>query len=131
MGCFRLLIKSFKINKKLIIFFIILFLLLTSISIFYSFANEEEKDSKTKKDFIKWVDFNVTAEALKLTAKLDIDSHNNKEDIQYNWIELLSYLACKNGGDFKNFKKTDLDILVNQIKEGESIADLTRKLKIL
>ena len=27
------------------------------------------------KDFIKWVDFNVSYDALKLTAKLDIKSH--------------------------------------------------------
>lgn len=72
------------------------------------------------------MDFNVTAEALNLTAKLDIDSHNNNEDIKYNWIELLAYLACKNGGDFKNFKKTDLDNLVNKLKSGETIDSLTR-----
>lgn len=124
-----MLIKTFKIDKKLIVFFTILFLIVTSISIFYSFAKEEENVSSEKKDFIKWVDFNVTAEVLNLTAKLDIDSHNKNEEITYNWIELLAYLSCQNGGNFKNFKKSDLDILVEKLENGETISDLTSNLK--
>lgn len=85
---------------------------------FYSLANtENEKSDEDKKNFIKWVDFNVTSEALNLTSKLDIQSHTQNEEIQYDWIELLSYLACKNGGNFKNFKPKDLDNLVDKLKE--------------
>ena len=86
-----MLIKTFKINLKLIITILIFTVLICSIFAFYSLANESEN---TKKDFIKWVDFNVSAEALKLTANLDIKSHNENQEIKYNWIELLSYLAC-------------------------------------
>jgi len=78
--------------------------LLSSITIYYSFATTgltNKEETEEKKDFIKWVDFNVTTEALNLTAKLDINSHNKNEEIVYNWIELLAYLACKNGGNFK------------------------------
>ena len=32
---------------------------------------------------------------------------DNNNGIIYNWIELLAYLACKNGGDFKSFKKSN------------------------
>ncbi len=120
-------IKTFKINKQLIIIFTIIILIACSVYIFYSFA--EEKEEKNKKNYIKWVDFNVTYEALNLTSKLDIDSHNNNEEIKYNWIELLAYLACKNGGNFKNFKKIDLDNLINKIKNGETMEDLTQNLK--
>ena len=88
--------------------------------------NETEKEEK---DFIKWVDFNVSYEALDLTAKLDIDSHNKDTPIKYNWIELISYLACKNGNNFKNFKKSDLDSLVNKLENGETIESLTKDLK--
>lgn len=102
---------------------------LSSIMIFVSFANDEKEEIEDKKNFIKWVDFNVTAEALSLTAKLDIDSHNKKEEITYNWIELLSYLSCKNGGNFKNFKKQDLDALIARIKQGETIESLRQDLK--
>lgn len=133
MGWNTLIIKTLKINKKLIISAILLLVTIASITIYYTFANSEntESDTKneTKKDFIKWVDFNVTAEAMNLTAKLDIDSHTKNEEIKYNWIELLAYLACKNGGDFKNFKKTDLDTLIAKIKDGETIESLTQDLK--
>lgn len=126
-----LLIKSFKISKKLIVFFIAIVILLSSIAIFYSFANDsfDSETSEEKKDFIKWVDFNVTAEALNLTAKLDIDSHNKEEEIVYNWIELLAYLSCKNGGNFKNFSAKDLNLLVQELKNGQSMQDLTQNMK--
>lgn len=122
-----MIIKSLKLNKKIILI-ITFFIISLSIILFVSFANDNESD-KENNDFIKWVDFNVSYEALDLTAKLDIDSHNKDAPIKYNWIELLSYLACKNGGDFKNFKKTDLDSLVSKLENGETIESLTKDLK--
>lgn len=133
MGWNTLIIKTLKVNKKLIIGAILLLVAIASITIYYTFANSENTENDTKKenkkDFIKWVDFNVTAEAMNLTAKLDINSHTKNEEIKYNWIELLAYLACKNGGNFKNFKKSDLDTLVAKIKDGETIESLTQDLK--
>ena len=123
-----MLIKSFKISKKLIVFFIVLTVLLSSIIIFYSFATDNS-DSEEEKNFIKWVDFNVSAEALNLTAQLDIDSHNKEEEIIYNWIELLAYLSCKNGGNFKNFTAKDLNNLVEELKNGQTIEELTQNMK--
>lgn len=125
-------IKSFKMDIKFISFIIsILLVMILSIVIFYSFAEEigNEENSSDKNDYIKWVDFNVTSEALKLTSKLDIDSHNNNSEIQYNWIELLAYLASQNGGNFKNFKKSYLDNLINKLNNGETITDLTSNMK--
>ncbi len=115
----------------MIIFLIIIVILLSSIAIFYSFANDNSnvETSEEKKDFIKWVDFNVTTEALNLTAKLDIDSHNKEGEIVYNWIELLAYLSCKNGGNFKNFSAKDLNALVEELKNGQTIQDLTQNMK--
>lgn len=106
-------------------------LLVSSIAIFYSFANDtsEDETSKEKKDFIKWVDFNVSSEALNLTAKLDIDSHNKEGEMVYNWIELLAYLSCKNGGNFKNFSTKDLNFLVEELKNGQTMEDLTQNMK--
>lgn len=128
-----MLIRSFKLNRKIIIFAIILVFLAASITIFYSFANdnsaETTSETSEEKNFIKWVDFNVTSEALNLTAKLDINSHNNNEELKYNWIELLAYLACQNGGDFKNFKKAHLDNLVEKLKSGQTMQDLTSNMK--
>ena len=72
-----MLIKAIRIRK--IIPFCLLFIFLTiGIACFSSFANSDEETSSSddeQKNFIRWVDFNVTAEALNLTAKLDISSH--------------------------------------------------------
>ena len=121
-----LLIKSFKINKKFIICFLIFLIISLSILLFVSLASENKDEED---NFIKWVDFNVSSEAMNLTSKLDIDSHNSDSEIKYNWIELLSYLACKCGGNFNNFKKSDLDKLVEKLQNGESMENLTEDLK--
>lgn len=122
-------IKSFKLNKKFVIIGIsILLVIILSVVLFYSFADNED-DNSNDKDYIKWVDFNVTAEAMKLTSKLDIESHNSKADVKYNWIELLAYLSAQNGGNFKNFKKADLDYLVSRLNNGETMEDLTCDMK--
>ena len=122
-------IKSFKLNKNFVIITIVILLIITlSVVLFYSFANNED-DNSADKDYIKWVDFNVTCEAMKLTSTLDIESHNTDADIKYNWIELLAYLAAQNGGNFKNFKKADLDYLVSRLNNGETMEDLTCDMK--
>ena len=126
-------IRSVKISKNFLIILIIFIILFTSIVLFNSLANDSLENNSSSKStnnkFIKWVDFNVTAEAMNLTAKLDIDSHNQNDSIIYNWIELLAYLACKNGGNFKNFKSKNLDSLLKQLKEGQTISDLTQNMK--
>ena len=128
-----MIIKSFKFSKKLFILLIVITLTIASIFV-YSFAtidneNSEQDKSSNKNSFIKWVDFSVISTALEQTAKLDIDSHTNNSEIKYNWIELLAYLACNNGGNFKNYKKADLDSLVKKLEAGQTIADLTSNLK--
>lgn len=134
-GVYQLFIKSFKINIRFISIIIILLLLASSFLFFVSLAENSESIQNTQdtevsaNNFIKWVDFNITADALNKTAKLDIESHQKNEDITYNWIELLAYLACKNGGNFKNFKQKDLDSLITALQDGESMEDLTSDLK--
>lgn len=82
-----------------------------------------------KNDYIKWVDFKVTSEVMEKVAKLDINSHNSESSIKYNWIEMLAYLACKNGGNFKQFKQNDLDKLIQDLDSGKSIDDITKNMK--
>lgn len=126
---FLLLIKTVKISKKIVVSIIIFIFLITSIILFYSLANDETESNTENKDFIKWVDFNVKADILNATSKLDIDSHNKDSDIKYNWVELLAYLACKNGGNFKNYKQKDLDKLLEELQNGKNIEELTKNTK--
>lgn len=125
-----MIIRSFHLNRKILLmlaFLIMLFLLFASILCFAS--NDEDESNETKNDFIKWIDFNVTCEAMQETSKLDISSHINNENITYNWIELLAYLACKNGNDFKNFKTSDLDPLIEQLQNGKTMSEITKDMK--
>lgn len=87
------------------------------------------KKPEAEKEYIKWVDCNLTVKVLEKTSKLDIDSHVNNEPIKYNWIELISYLACKCGNNFKNYKDKDLDELVNRLKQGETMEEITKDMK--
>ena len=86
-------------------------------------------DLNESKDYIKWVDFKITSDALSKTAKLDIESHNSDSEVKYNWIELLAYLACKNGGNFKQFNQNDLNKLIEQLNSGKTMEDITKNMK--
>ncbi len=72
-----------------------------------------EKD----KDFIKWVDFDVSSSAMSDAMKIDIESYNTQNHI--DWIELLACLGAKYGGDFKSYKKADLIAVSDRLKNGE------------
>lgn len=80
-----------------------------------------------KDGFIKWVDFNITYSALKDCMDYDIKTFKTKEHV--SWIKLLAYLASTGNGTFKNYKKSNLDKLTNEIKSGKSIEELTSNLK--
>ncbi|MBP1926801.1 murein DD-endopeptidase MepM/ murein hydrolase activator NlpD [Sedimentibacter acidaminivorans] len=80
-----------------------------------------------EKGFIKWVDFGVSYEALDKALKADIKSIDN--EVKLDWIELLSYLASRYGGNFSRYKAKDMDDLINKLNNGESIEKLTEKLK--
>lgn len=124
-----MIIHSFKFNRRLfigVIFSILFAVSFLSIMCFSSLAKNTEN---TQEDIIKWVDFNVPSEALELTSKLDISSHVNNEKIQYNWIELLAYLACKNGNNFEHFKSSDLDPLIEELQNGKTMTELTENMK--
>lgn len=122
------MLKAIKKERLYIRTFISVSLLITIIFIFAfkSLAIEEQE----KKKYIKWVDYNIPLELMEKTAKLDIDSHVNSEEIKLNWIDLLSYLASKYGGNFKAFKQKDLDDIVERLKNGEIIEKITKEMKL-
>lgn len=120
-----MIIRSFRLSKKTLLF-LTLFVLCLFFASILCFASGDTDTQKTKENIIKWVDFNVTSDALLATSQLDISSHMNKEEITYNWIELLAYLACKNGNNFENFKKTDLDPLIQELQNRKTMEDLTK-----
>lgn len=122
------LYRNFKINEKLRIEEIQKIQEIENNSEMEEAKQEEEKVEE--KEYIKWVDFNVPLEVLEKTASLDIKSHNSEEKVKLNWIELISYLATKYGGNFKSFKQSDLDNLVQKLKNGENIEEIISNKKL-
>lgn len=84
-------------------------------------------DSTPEKDIIRWVDFNVPCEAMQKAITLDIQSHNN--EIKLHYLELLAYLAAKNGNNFNGYSDKQLDKIAAELTAGETMENLTADLK--
>lgn len=85
-------------------------------------------NAESKKDYIKWVDFNVTYEALKDAMEMDIETF--EQDLHLPWTESLAYLASRNGGDFSGYQKNDLKTFAEKRLSGSSVIDLIKGYKI-
>ncbi len=72
----------------------------------------------TKGNYIKWVDFNVTYEALCLAYELDVESYGS--DVHLNWIELLAYVGAREGGDFGKSSLARIEKLAKTLSSQES-----------
>jgi murein DD-endopeptidase MepM/ murein hydrolase activator NlpD len=82
----------------------------------------------TDKKYIKWVEFNANYDALDKAYHYDIDTHN--KEVELHFVELLSYLGTKYGGDFKKYKSKDMDQLAEKLLSGkETIESLTKDMK--
>lgn len=87
----------------------------------------EDGTGETQKDYIKWVEFGVTSEAMSQAFRLDVDTY--RENIHLNWVDLLAYLGAKYGGDFSKYKPDHMTALAQQLTEGASIEELTKDMK--
>jgi len=103
--------------------------ILLVLALFFSvFINSSQSVSANEeKNFIKWVDFRISHNAMDKAMKADINSID--DEVKLNWIEILSYLGTRYGGNFARYKANDMDILINKLKSGESIESLTKDLK--
>lgn len=115
-----------KIRFKLL--FVITALILSAALIFTFVFNYPARAVATDdKGFIKWVDFNVCYSAMDKALRADINSLDN--EVKLNWIELLSYLAVRYGGNFSRYKAKDMDTLITKLNNGISIEELTKDMK--
>lgn len=79
-------------------------------------------------DYIKWVDYTVTAEAMKKACRLDIESYGS--DIHLDWITLLAYAAVRGGGEFNKSSSKYIDEVASMLKSGDTdIKQLEEKYK--
>ncbi len=87
-----------------------------------------EKAVETAADYIKWVDFNVSYEALCKAYEYDVATYDS--DIHLDWIDLLAYAAAKNGGSFGIGAAGEIRETAEKLIAGETtMKALTEKLK--
>ena len=92
---------TFKLKKPIIA---AISLIVMAIFVCGTFFVRAQPSDRKEKEFIKWVDFNVPYSLLQDALEVDITSYNNNSIKEIDWIELISYMAAKCGGDFKNYK---------------------------
>ena len=79
-------------------------------------------------DYIKWVDFTVSYEALCKAYQWDVDTHGTEHEIY--WIDLLAYTASRTGGSFGKDALKVMDKAAKALSEGEeTIESLTEDMK--
>ncbi len=117
-----------KCIKRIFITFTAAVVLLAALpaSVPAAFAGEDGENGDA--DYIRWVDFDVTAEAMRDAAEADIASYGT--DAHIDWITLLALLGARSGGDFSHYKKSDLDALVTELASGRDPRELTKNVKL-
>lgn len=105
-------------------------ILSTSSNEVYRLISEEENISSNSKnkDYIKWVDFKVTKEAMQDAYEYDVTTYG--QETHLDWISLLAYQACKNGGDFNHYRSGDISLIAKKLLAKETTLEaLTKDLK--
>lgn len=125
-------IMSFSRKRSFRSFFFIgteLFVLvLLCLCLFMKRTDRQAGIFQTSGDFIKWVDFNVTCEALEQAFRYDVDTC--QAEVHLNWVDLLAYLGTRYGGDFSRYKKSDVKKVAEQLINGEmTMEELTSDMK--
>ena len=114
------------LDKRRLAGFLSLILALFAVVLsFYTNVNAETSDQQQdgeEKSYIKWAEMNDCHSALQDTMALDIETYGKLYHI--SWIDALSYLACKNGNSWDGYKKSQLDKMVEELGEGNTVDDL-------
>ena len=117
-----------RIGVKYVIIFELALLFILIATVVSKKINSESTYVLTSTTAIKYVEFNVTFSALDKAYAYDVKSQS--EEVKLNWIELLSYLGAKYGGDFTKYKGSDMDALVKKLQsQEETIGTLTEDMK--
>lgn len=69
-------------------------------------------------NYIKWVEFNVSYEALCRAYYWDVETHGTENEI--HWVELLAYTAARTGGTFDASAMKILEKAAECLRTGES-----------
>lgn len=84
-------------------------------------GEQEEQTDTQEADYVKWVEFNVTCDAMKKAYQYDLKTYG--DDIHIDWVDLLAYLGAKYGGDFTRYKEADMNEMAELLINGEKSAE--------
>ena len=88
----------------------------------YTIVFAETKESESEQTYIKWAEMNVSYSALQDSMNLDIETYDKLYHI--SWIDVLSYLAVKNGNNWENYKSSDISKLLDELGDSYTVDDL-------
>ena len=109
------------LNSKRTAVTLCLFLLLLVVVVAFllrhisSFFRGDAAEVFGEKGYITWVDFDVNVDALEAAYQYDVDSYGGKDHV--GWVELLAYLGAEYGGDFSDFRASDLKKAAKQVRK--------------
>lgn len=78
--------------------------------------------AEAERDYIKWMEFTIPATALKKAFKADVKTYGTEKHVK--WIEVLSYLGMKYGGNWKKYSSRDMDRLLEKLDGGDTMQKL-------
>ena len=116
----------FRADKRKLAGFASLVLALACVVLSF-YTNVSAEKGPQNNTYIKWAEMNVPLSALRDTMRLDIDTYGKLYHI--SWIDSLSYLACKNGNNWKEYKSSQLDKMLSELGEVYTVDDLMSKNK--
>lgn len=121
-------------KRKFCIILLELLILFGFVSILVIQSVDHKKDAiyaslyDNEKDYIKWVNFDVSSKAMDDAYEYDVESQT--KEVTIDWIMLLAYLGNKYGGDFSKYKQKHMDDLVEKLANKETTVDeLTKDIK--
>ena len=79
----------------------------------------------TSSQYIKWVDFKVTEQAMSDALKFELANRDTENKV--TMIDLLAILGAKYGGDFSQYKHSDMSLIIEQINNGKTISEIGAK----
>lgn len=77
-----------------------------------------ENGDATDSDYIKWVEFNVTREAMEKAYQYDMATYG--KEVHLNWVSLLAYLGARYGGDFSKYNEKHMEEIAELMLNGET-----------
>ncbi len=94
-------------------------------------GTQEQSGEETlalEEDYIRWVDFNVSYEALCKAYEWDVETHGTENEV--NWVDLLAYTAAKTGGEFEKESLKIMEKGAKALSTGDkTLGELTDDLK--